>query len=59
MVRYVAKAIKGKGWRVWNRKMKRWWGNYFKEYPEELLDELNGKKDPKKIVELSKKSKAL
>jgi hypothetical protein len=54
--KYVAKAEAGKGWRVWNRKTKKWWGNYFAEYPEELLDELNGDRDTKKIVELSKKS---
>jgi len=39
---YVAKAEAGKGWRIWERKMKKWWGNYFKIYPEELLAELNG-----------------
>jgi hypothetical protein len=54
--RYVARAEAGKGWRIWNRKTKRPWGNYFKEYPEDLLDELNGDKNTKKIVELSKKS---
>ena len=54
--RYVVKAVAGKGWRVWNRKTQRWWGNYFKEYPDDLLDELNGNRDTKKIVELSKKS---
>jgi hypothetical protein len=36
MRRYVAKAESGKGWRIWESKMKRWWGNYFSRYPEEL-----------------------
>ena len=53
--RFVAKAVAGSGWRIWNRKMKRWWGNYFIVYPEELLDELNGPARPEKIVELSKR----
>ena len=54
--RYVAKAVAGKGWRVWNRKTQKWWGNYFSEHPEELLEELNGDRDTKRIVELSRKS---
>lgn len=54
---YVAKAIAGKGWRIWNRKMKYWWGNFFQEFPSALLAELNGAKRPEKIVELTKKTK--
>lgn len=52
--RYVAKAESGKGWRIWNRRTNRWWGNSFSYYPEALLEELNGAKRPEKIVELSK-----
>lgn len=54
-VKYVAKAVKGQGWRVWDRKMKKWWGNSFSFYPEELLAELNGPKRPNKLVELCRK----
>lgn len=54
-MRYVAKAEPKKGWRIWNRKMKKWWGNYFKQYPEDLLAELNGERRPEKIVELTKR----
>jgi hypothetical protein len=57
MKKYVAKATKGVGWRVWNRKTKRWWGNFFKYYPEALLEELNGERRPDKITELSKPSR--
>jgi hypothetical protein len=53
--RYVAKAEAGKGWRVWNRKIQRWWGNYFKHYPELLLDELNGDKNPEEITKLNRR----
>ena len=54
-VRYVAKAIEGVGWRVWNRRANRWWGNPFREYPEELLAELNGPKRPERLIELCKR----
>jgi hypothetical protein len=54
--RYVAKAIAGTGWRIWNRRTKRWWGNYFKEYPQKVLDELNGAKRPENITELTRPS---
>ena len=54
--RFVAKAEAGVGWRIWNRKTKRWWGNFFAQYPEQLLEELNGEKRPDRIVELSKGS---
>jgi hypothetical protein len=53
--RYVANAESGRGWRVWNRKLKRPWGNFFKLYPEDLLDELNGERRPEKIAELTLK----
>ena len=54
--RYVSKAIPGVGWRVWNRKTKRWWGNYFKDYPEAVLVEMNGQKRPEALVKLAKDS---
>lgn len=59
--RYVAKSSvmgsKNRGhWRVWDRRTKRWWGNYFATYPEALLDELNGQKRPDVITELCKSS---
>lgn len=52
--KYVCKAVTGFGWRIWNRKQGRFWGNYFKEYPQQLLDELNGPKRPEEITKLSK-----
>jgi len=55
MRRYVAKAEPGKGWRIFESKMQRWWGNYFSMYPEELLEELNGKRRKEKIIELTNK----
>lgn len=40
--RYVARAEAGAGWHVWDRKLKRWWGNFFTQYPSEVIAELNG-----------------
>ena len=50
--------VAGVGWRIWNRKQRRWWGNFFAAYPTELLAELNGQKRPKRIAELSRASYA-
>lgn len=50
--RYVAIAEAGKGWRIWNRKARRWWGEAYLHYPEQLLEELNGAKRPEKLTEL-------
>lgn len=52
--RYVARAEAGKGWRIWNRKSKKFWGNPFLDYPDALLAELNGPARPEVIVELVK-----
>jgi hypothetical protein len=55
MNRFVARAEAGKGWKIWNRKTKRPWGNFYQAYPEDLLEELNGERRPEKIVELTRK----
>lgn len=55
-VKYVAKAISKVGWRIWNRRAKRWWGNYFSEYPQNVLDELNGLKRSTELTRLAKSS---
>lgn len=55
--KYIAKAEAGVGWRIWNRKTKRWWGNYFPSYPEDVLAELNGPDRPDVLTKLCKISK--
>ena len=52
--RYVLKGITG-GWRIWNRKTQKWWGELYERQPDELVDELNGAKRPEVIVELTRK----
>jgi hypothetical protein len=54
-VRYVAKSEEGKGWRVWDRTLRRWWGEWRKEYPDAVLRELNGQARPEVLVELCRK----
>jgi hypothetical protein len=39
--RFVAKAESKKGWRIWDNKQKRWWGERYENLPERLLAELN------------------
>lgn len=57
-MRYVCRAEAGQGWRIWNRKTGKPWGNYFQAFPEELLAELNGAKRPDVLVELCRESYA-
>jgi hypothetical protein len=52
--RFVAKAEAGEGWRVWDRKMRKWWGERYRHYPEQLLAELNGEKNPDRLTRLIK-----
>jgi len=46
----VAKAEAGLGWRIWNTKTKRPWGEHYKRYPDEVLAELNGERRPNAIA---------
>lgn len=55
-IRYVARAIPGQGWRIWNRKTQRWWGEVYLDFPEGLLAELNRNKNPEKLVLLLKQA---
>lgn len=55
--RYVARAEAGSGWRVWDRKLKRWWGNFFTQYPSEIIAELNGARRPEVLTQLLRPSK--
>ncbi len=56
--KYVAKAEKGIGWRIFNRKTKRYWGQFFKEYPQEVLQELNNLARPEMLTKLCKSSQS-
>jgi hypothetical protein len=56
--RFVAQAAAGAGWRVWDKKARRWWGPVFAAHPAELIDELNGAKRPDRLTELVRASVA-
>jgi hypothetical protein len=48
LTRFVAKAEKGSGWRVWDRMQHRFWGPVFSRQPRAVIAELNGgKRGPK------------
>ena len=50
----MAKGVPG-GWRIWNNKSKKFWGELYERQPDELLDELNGKFRSDEIVRLTRK----
>lgn len=54
--RFVAKPEAGKGWRIWDKLEKKWWGERYQSFPEFLLTELNGHKRPEHLVELIRKT---
>ncbi len=50
--RYAGRGVAGEGWRIWDNKLQRWWGEAYTCQPDELLEELNGAKRPERITEL-------
>jgi hypothetical protein len=56
--RYVARGVPG-GYRIWDNKARRWWGDLYEVCPDDLLDELNGGRDHDKITALLKRYRAM
>jgi hypothetical protein len=56
--RYVARGVPG-GYRIWDNRARRWWGDHYALCPDELLNELNGTADYAKITALLKKYRTL
>ncbi|WP_447007890.1 hypothetical protein ACRAKI_16060 [Saccharothrix isguenensis] len=56
--RYVARGVPG-GYRVWDGKARRWWGDHYELCPDDLLAELNTSADPARITALLKRYRAL
>jgi hypothetical protein len=54
--RYVARGVPG-GYRIWDNRGRRYWGDFYELCPDELLTELNGRADQARIVELMRKYK--
>ena len=49
--RYVARGVPG-GYRIWDNKRRKWWGDHYELCPDELLAELNSNRDYEKITAL-------
>ncbi|MEU4539784.1 hypothetical protein AB0G15_33515 [Streptosporangium sp. NPDC023825] len=56
--RYVARGVPG-GYRIWDNKARRWWGDLYELCPDDLLNELNGARDYDKITALLKRYRAM
>jgi hypothetical protein len=54
--RYVARAEAGQGWRIWDRKARKWRGEPYAQYPEQLLTELNGEKRSEQLTDLIRRT---
>ena len=55
--RYVGRAVAAVGWRIWDNKLQRFWGEVYDPFPQTLLDELNGEKKPQSLSLLAKMSR--
>ncbi len=53
----TGRAIAATGWRIWDNKLQRFWGEVYDPFPQALLDELNGEKRPQSLSHLAKKSR--
>jgi len=51
---YVARGVPG-GYRIWDNKRRRWWGDLYELCPDDLLDELNGAANQEEITALLKR----
>lgn len=56
--RYVARGVPG-GYRIWDNRGRRWWGDLYELCPDDLLTELNGAADQDRITALLKRYRAL
>lgn len=56
--RYVARGVPG-GYRIWNNKSRRFWGDHYELCPDDLVAELNGAARPAVITELQRRYRKL
>ncbi|WP_069162257.1 hypothetical protein [Nocardia altamirensis] len=55
--RYVARGVPG-GYRIWDNKARRWWGDLYELCPDDLVAELNGGRDSAALTALMKRYRA-
>jgi hypothetical protein len=56
--RYVARGVPG-GYRIWDNRARRWWGDLYELCPDDLLTDLNSTGDYAKITALLRRYRAL
>src|SRR5690606_33064766 len=56
--RYVARGVPG-GYRIWDNRARKWWGERYELCPDELLDELNAGADYARVTALLKRYRSL
>lgn len=56
--RYVARGVPG-GYRIWDNKGHRWWGDLYELCPDELVTALNAKASSERITALLKQCRAM
>ncbi|MFJ8944028.1 hypothetical protein ACIRG4_12360 [Streptomyces sp. NPDC102395] len=54
--RYVGRGVPG-GYRIWDNRGRRYWGDFYELCPDELLAELNGPADRDRLVDLMRRYK--
>jgi hypothetical protein len=54
----VCRGVPG-GYRIWDNKGRRWWGDLYELCPDDLVAELNGGAAPEKLTALLKRYRAL
>jgi hypothetical protein len=55
--RYVARGVPG-GYRIWDNRGRRWWGDLYELCPDDLTTELNGEANPARLTALLKRYRA-
>lgn len=56
--RYVARGVPG-GYRIWDSRGRKWWGEVYEFCPDDLLTELNGDADYQKVTALLRRYRVL
>ncbi|MEU3896897.1 hypothetical protein [Streptomyces sp. NPDC045251] len=56
--RYGARGVPG-GYRIWDHRSGRFWGEHYELCPDDLLKELNGAADRDRVTALLKRYRAL